>query len=781
MLYGADYFTEDEWVKIDGLIHKGQYVFTSGPPTTNFLEDELMSFDDGKAATPTPDLHSELVDTNELSAKNNIEDPVVDTKKEVENENNLEIDNAVKDQSLSASLAADVSTDATIPASDKPTQADTTSFETPIPQSLEISSDEEPASASEPAKLDSEEHSFDLSSDLSQPPQEPERFEEEPAEESSFDLSSGLSQPPSQAPETEEKPFEELVKRESINRPANGGLAYYSKEQLDELKAFNAGLTKAGDKKKSSKRVQNSYPSPDDSERDPWTGEETYQEPSANHDYPSPATTDEDSRIHNWASGIGSQANTAPATDPKTQMVNDFIRTHGRMPKSVNDIYQPNNSGFTPLTSRPASRATSIRPIKTSVSKSIAGVVATLNPGSAIPHLNVALGTILVAQSYQEAAPGQLRIEVLEGDQIKVLKHVSGAFHHGQNLRTGKSGQFNEAIFRRPSGAQSAASNNTRRSAVAQPTGRVEGFERVNASEWDEVPVTTRARTVAPSPFRPAANGLASSRYAVLADTKSEDSDSVVHSMTREDVDKLVDERVKKLLENGNVPASPLKGTRPPRTSGKIIEPLKKVEPKTATCWFWATPGKDCRFTAEECRDLHAWSDPDPNADPANLRMGKPTWGALADIDGPASPLPAGHNVRLSSHLQGSKAGFTPVESTIVPPNKFTCHFWANGGKCQFSATECKYMHDWSPNGVAKPPSKWNGQKINSWSRWGKERPQGSGNDAWEVKNPDDPVTSWGAADDSWEVTSSAAGAWGQTLPKNGLNRRWRRKPALRL
>jgi hypothetical protein len=184
--------------------------------------------------------------------------------------------------------------------------------------------------------------------------------------------------------------------------------------------------------------------------------------------------------------------------------------------------------------------------------------------------------------------------------------------------------------------------------------------------------------------------------------------------------------------------------------------------------------------------------------------MGKPTWGALADANSPASPLPAGHNVRLSSHLQGSNAGFTPVESTIMAPNKFTCHFWANEGKCQFSAEECKYMHDWSPNGVAKPPSKWNGQKIQSWTRWGKEKSQVGGNDGWgestggwgesnnnntwetnantttenaegdfviqEVKNPDDPVTSWGAADDSWEVTSSAAGAWGQTLPKDVPN-----------
>lgn len=31
MLYGAEFFTEDEWVRIDALLHKGKYVFTNGP------------------------------------------------------------------------------------------------------------------------------------------------------------------------------------------------------------------------------------------------------------------------------------------------------------------------------------------------------------------------------------------------------------------------------------------------------------------------------------------------------------------------------------------------------------------------------------------------------------------------------------------------------------------------------------------------------------------------------------------------------------------------------
>jgi hypothetical protein len=505
MLYGADYFTEDEWVKIDGLIHKGQYVFTTGPPTTNFLEDELMSFDDTKAADVPLELQSEVMETFDLAAKEIVQETIPETIEKVQHEATPVTDNQ------------NVSVDPTIP---ELTIAAST--ETHVPETLEISSDEEPALMPEATAAALDEPSFDLSSDL--------------------------TQQPVQEPEPVEKSFKELVERKPIERPANGGLAYYSKEQLEELKAFNAGLTRA--KKAPRNKAQNSYPSPDESEQDPWTGEETYQQDTGpTHDYPSPATTDDESRIHNWASGVNAEANIAPTADSKNRLVSEFIKKNGRLPKSINEYYQPNNPKFTPLTTRPASRATSIRPTKTSVSTSIASVVAALNPGSATQHLHDVIGKTLIAQSSAEAAPGQIRIEVREGDSIKILKHVSGVLHYGQNLRTEKFGQFNEAIFRRPTGAQIAAANARVYSVPNRPASRVDsfGFERANASEWDEVPVTTRPKTVAPAPVRPIGNGLASSRYAMLADadTKSETSESVSQGMTREDVDKLVDEKVR--------------------------------------------------------------------------------------------------------------------------------------------------------------------------------------------------------------------------------------------
>jgi len=151
-------------------------------------------------------------------------------------------------------------------------------------------------------------------------------------------------------------------------------------------------------------------------------------------------------------------------------------------------------------------------------------------------------------------------------------------------------------------------------------------------------------------------------------------------------------------------------------------EPLRPVIPKTATCYFWATPNKDCRFTAEECRDLHAFLPSGPG-EPANLRMGKPTWGALADY----APTPIGE--AQAADTSGSDLKFSS--------KRLTCWYWANDGRCNNTAESCKYLHEYTPNGIAKQPHNY---KRSIWDRWSaKEKAERNWED--QTENGDDAQT----------------------------------------
>ena len=175
-----------------------------------------------------------------------------------------------------------------------------------------------------------------------------------------------------------------------------------------------------------------------------------------------------------------------------------------------------------------------------------------------------------------------------------------------------------------------------------------------------------------------------------------------------------------------------------PRPKGLLKEPLMPVIPKTNTCYFWSTPNQGCRFTAEECRDLHAFIPGSSN--PTNLRMGKPTWGALADSLPPPSPS-------------------TEVEYKAGRPSK-TCWYWANDGKCEFTAETCKYLHGPSSAGVAPKPNTQSWKRID-WSRLRKRDGENANGNETETENGNEEGNGWG----NIAVGSGASGGWGEYTP----------------
>jgi hypothetical protein len=117
--------------------------------------------------------------------------------------------------------------------------------------------------------------------------------------------------------------------------------------------------------------------------------------------------------------------------------------------------------------------------------------------------------------------------------------------------------------------------------------------------------------------------------------------------------------------------------------------------------------------------------------------MGKPTWGALAD----SLPPP------------------TPIEPTEYKPGRAskTCYYWANDGKCEFTAETCKYLHGPSPVGVAPKPSR------DSWKRidWSRLRKRDGQNETETENGTAEENNGWGKPADSSDVN----GGWGEYTP----------------
>lgn len=403
MLYMADYFTEDEWMKIDVCIHKGEYVFTNGPP--KHILDMDMS-DDGQSSEAVMSLHSQQVGHSQSAERQE------------------------KGEEIAPVDSAEDTTDA---------------VDSGPGSTLNLSSP--PSSTEEPPEV--------LTSDIITSGVDEDTIQEEG---NSFDLSPELSQPP------------------SATKPVEAPSTVHTLEDAT-----------------------------------PETGE-----------YLSSNTPEDNHRINQWASETESASRDCSQpflADPVERLVDEFTRKIGRPPRNINDVYQPNNANFRPLAARPASRTTSTKSRQsTKVAKSLAAVVEHMQPRKGKSMTNFKPGVVLIAE-VGVPNPPVVGMVVKTGDSIKVVKHVSGIFHFGKNLTSGKSGQFSEKIFSRPTAPhQQIAAPTVRKSPASEletpSVVDLDQFERHNAAQWDEVPARAQPAPAVKSNF----GGLAKSKYAVLED-----------------------------------------------------------------------------------------------------------------------------------------------------------------------------------------------------------------------------------------------------------------------
>jgi hypothetical protein len=283
--------------------------------------------------------------------------------------------------------------------------------------------------------------------------------------------------------------------------------------QLDEVRAFNAGLTKAGQKTRA--KYQRVEEDPSDEWIDDYNGSSRAEQSD-----PSPAPAERQARVDTWADGVGklplshpsphiqspTPNRSVPSAPAVEVLAEQFIKAHGRQPKSLNDFYQPNNPRH--QVRRPESQA-SMKTTKTiaSIQTAARTAIDQILNASAASSSGIVLGKVYTAQS---GAPQKgIRFEVRPGDHIKVLKFVSGIMYIGQNLRSKEHGQFPETIFKRdPSALQPVPSLQR----------GLDQLENANAAEWDDVSPIKRPETTAPISRPYLGGGLAASRFSTAVD-----------------------------------------------------------------------------------------------------------------------------------------------------------------------------------------------------------------------------------------------------------------------
>ncbi len=185
---------------------------------------------------------------------------------------------------------------------------------------------------------------------------------------------------------------------------------------------------------------------------------------------------------------------------------------------------------------------------------------------------------------------------------------------------------------------------------------------------------------------------------------------------------------------------------------------------------YWATPGRDCRFTAEECKNLHELPA-DGSVLRLSLRNGKPNWGAAADYPQSLSSdrTPNSHSIPNLSSPPAFGPYFGPAEP-IVESDIKTCYFWAKWGTCKHSKENCLFLHARSTAGIANSLKFSKVGRPDTWTRWqagGESAPptpgaMDSAPDSWGKHANSEAIKGW--------VQSGGGGAGGWALSEGEVS-----------
>ncbi|KAM3084424.1 hypothetical protein ACMFMG_001471 [Clarireedia jacksonii] len=575
ILYGSGYFTEEEWTKLDLLLHKGKHTFEDGPfqPVSNHVYDPII---EKRVADPR----------KQTVPSSYAEEPL------------LIFDDIVEEAQIVQGQAPAERLDPNVQSFER---SNNTTSELEIASPMSANS-EEPANTFSPVESWKSTTSS-VTDDVSKENDSVKLATINAVKTTEVEQMSRLENGLATVPDSKlGKVFQDG------QRP--GLPPGVTLEQLELAKSFMGSVAKkfvATPSPQNSSAKNNITSQRQEPQHIDWASE--VNEAIALNELPS--------RPLSVLSSVPSAPSAlCPTSRPKARAslspaenarcVELYTKTVGKRPNSISDYYQPNNPEFKPPWLRASTPATP--PAKSTTwpakgvtdgstvssashtrSSSSLGQNNSLKNTSlqdAVPFLKISIGSIYVAAQRLVVESNSVNLSFEAGDKIRITKYVSGNMWRGENLRTKKSGHIQKGFLKEDKGPAIRVVLPIKPASIQN---LVDDIEETNAAQWES------DADVAESADHAQLNSKASAKSRREEPQEVSASTGITEEL-RVEVNKIWDEKFAQIItrnkatdSSDNLAASfetAAQMARHRRNQIKYTSPHRLVVPKTEVCWY---------------------------------------------------------------------------------------------------------------------------------------------------------------------------------------------------
>jgi len=437
------------------------------------------------------------------------------------------------------------------------------------------------------------------------------------------------------------------------------------------------------------------------------------------------STSREDARISSWASDVDAaeleQQNLAALASSKDETISvsdktvyssasldatnrKFINLHHQAPKYLNDISQPRNadySGPKPRKSKLSIPAIVPRsPGKKVEQFTENGYLTALEIGKSYTAAQAQKGTEIIRPN-KPALPG-IKLDVAQGDEVKILKSVSGLIYHATNARTRVAGQVSAGMFLKSESADETAAQilhtkaNEKKATTERPAAEevnTENLTRDN-SVANEVVFETRAGDQPQTQQSVKTSSLP--QHKGLPEWGSFEAIDVIETLNAAEWEKDDDELA-------SVPAEVSDNAQ---SSGQSKGEPERFQPNDTSSQWSDVPIRQKQqndYSAErpwqsvsaQKRGLASLAGARSN--PTLITPSTSSRFALLDDDAQNEPNPKTLEADryLSIRTPAAPRKYASLKEVLkdMVPKKYTCWYWHINQECRFTDKECVHRH----------------------------------------------------------------------------------------